>query len=221
MAGVGESYMIYQNLQRLCEYRGATVTSPVIDKPAHIAQMDSTHYVQITAERAPEDVRGAAHIMVAQLSNGRNIETKSDAFRRFLDRFIRAQKKDSIETNIIVVTSLDISPNVRAIIDAANAVARDTKDAPPLFIEQVTAMRVKIVVPQHIAVPEHTIVPRDEIDRLCAELHMSRANFPRLVASGEKPDAMAVWLGLRPGMVVRITRLSSATGYAVAYRVCV
>jgi DNA-directed RNA polymerase subunit H (RpoH/RPB5) len=220
MTATGESYAIYQNLHRLCKFRGARVTSRVIDSADHIAQMDSLHYAQITAERDASDVRGAAHIMIAQLANGHSIETKSDLFQRFLDRFIRAQKKDAIETNIIVITSLDISPNVRAKIDATNANARATPDVSPLFIEHVLAARVRIVVPEHIAVPEHTIVPREDVERICAELHIARADFPRIVASGDKPDAMAVWLGLRPGMVVRIKRISSATGYSIAYRAC-
>lgn len=218
MTATGESYAIYQNLHRLCEYRGATVTSRVIDPADHIAQMDSLHYAQITAERGADDVRGAAHIVIAQLANGHNIETKSDLFQGFLNRFIRAQKKDATETNIIVVTSQDISPNVRTKINTANASV--TPGSSPLFIEHVLAARVRIIVPEHITVPEHSIVPRDVVKKMCEELHITLANFPRIIVTGDKPDAMAVWLGLRPGMLVRIARVSSATGRSIAYRAC-
>jgi DNA-directed RNA polymerase subunit H len=189
--------------------------SEMISQKEHIAQMDANHFVQINAERNERDVRGAAHIIVAQLSNGRSIETKSDKFTQFLEKFIQMRKKDGVLTNIIIITSLDISPNVRAIINRAN----EDKEK-MVRVEQIGARYVKIVVPQHIMVPRHTIISREETERLCAELHIAKENLPSIITSGENPDAMAaIWLGMRSGMVVRIERCALTTGRTVEYRV--
>ena len=207
------SFAIYQNIIRLCEYRGGVVRAK-INADEHLKQMETDHYVGVHAERNEQDIRGAAHILVAQFHKEPTIEKKLDVFKRFLDKIIRAQPDDTIEYNIVLVTTSMISGNIQNIIDATNTTQPAKKGK--IFVEHVLASKLAIVVPEHIAVPKHEIVTRDEAEKIFSELHISRSNFPKLAIS----DPVAIWLGLRAGMLVKVLRPAETSGYMVVYRLC-
>lgn len=216
MANNIESQIVYEHLVRLCGFRGANVTSRVgsqSDPAAFAKAMETNHYVSITAERSATDIRGAAHILIVQFSPYRYIDASSQKFNAFLERQIRARPADEIEYNVILVSSGAISSTISRTIAAQRAAG--------IIVEHFNASMFLIVVPEHANVPRHTIVPRDEVDKICRELHMMVSNFPCIIAAGTNPDPMAVWLGLRPGMIARIDRPSETAGIETVYRRCV
>jgi DNA-directed RNA polymerase subunit H len=210
--------MIYKNIIRLCEYRGGIIKTK-INADEHLRQMETDHYVIIHAERGVSNIRESSHIAVAQFHKEPTIEKKLDTFKRFLDKLIRAQPDDMIEYNIILVTSSTISGNIQNIIDATNIshVAKKGK----IFVEHVLASKLSIIVPEHVAVPKHEIVPSNEAEKIFSELHISRANIPKLITSGSNADPVAIWLGFRAGMLIKIRRPAETSGYMVFYRLCV
>ena len=72
-------------------------------------------------------------------------------------------------------------------------------------------------LPLHVLVPPHSLATDEEVDALCRLHTTSRDRFPHI----SRDDPQAVWLGVKPGMVVRIDRPSETAGIAVVYRFCV
>lgn len=74
-------------------------------------------------------------------------------------------------------------------------------------------------VSKHILVPKHEIVKDDEeVKKLIHNLNLkSKFQLPLIL----KTDAMAKYLGLKNGDVVRITRVSPTAGEYVMFRCCV
>lgn len=216
MSYINEPQIIYEHLVRMCEYRGARVTSRLAPNEFSIA-METHNYASITAERSIEPEvqtgRSAAHLLVIQFSAQKTIDTAAHTFEVFLDKQIRARPKDNLEYNIILVSTTAVSSAIQRKIAAVNQEG--------IVIEHYNARLFLIIAPEHVCVPRHTIVPPTEVATLCRELHMMVSNFPALVASGEKPDPMAVWLGLRTGMIVRIDRPSETSGIETVYRRCI
>lgn len=212
MASSNISLTVYENLIHLCQYRGANVTTRV-SREAFISAMETQYYVAITAERPATDIRGAAHLLIIQFSQYRHIDASSQKFNTFLDKQIRARPTDDIEYNIILVSSAAVSPAISRSIATSRAAG--------IVVEHYLSSMFLIVVPEHACVPQHTIVSREDIDKLCHEMHMMISNFPCIIASGANPDPMAVWLGLRPGMIVRIDRPCETAGRETVYRRCV
>lgn len=209
-----EPLIVFYNIMRLCEFRGARPNARATLSAAQFtAAMDANHHVQINAERSADDIRGASHLVIIQFSALRSIDTSSQKFKPFIDKIIKTRPRDGVEFNLILITTAPVSPAIARII-------ADQRD-PGVIVEQHTAARFLIVAPEHIAVPRHTIVPRDEVDTLCREMHLILGNLPHMVASGTMPDPMAVWMGLRPGMIVRIDRISETAGNETIYRRCI
>jgi len=212
---IAESYRIYQNAQLLCKYRGCTVTRAATDQAAFLALIDSNQYAGIDATRPADDIRGEARILVAQLSAQFNIETTAVVFEKFLNKLISAGRGE-IPLNIIILTTGVIGRGAQKKLDERNANKQEK-----ILIEVIHYSRLSIVVPEHVMTPRHTIVSDEDFARITQSRFIQRGDLPAIIVSGPNPDAMAVWMGLRPGMIVRLDRDAETCGTMVAYRVCV
>lgn len=212
--------VIYNHLLRLCEYRGATVSKRLSESEFAVA-MDSDNYVQILADRPQNDPRGAAQLVVVQFSSMSTVITSSARFSAFIDRIIKARvpqngarTRDTPICNIILVLSSPVSMAITSMIASYRA-------NPSVLVEHFLATMFLIVVPEHVAVPRHSIVSREDVEKMCSTLHFMPNCLPCIIASSAAPDPMAVWLGLRPGMIVRIDRPCETAGTETVYRRCV
>jgi DNA-directed RNA polymerase subunit H (RpoH/RPB5) len=88
---------------------------------------------------------------------------------------------------------------------------------PTAYIDDYTYDYFKIEAPLHVNVPKHEIATEAELDEIYRRCFLTKDRFPRIFQS----DVQAVWLGLRPGQVTKIMRLSENAGFGPAYRVCV
>jgi DNA-directed RNA polymerase subunit H (RpoH/RPB5) len=225
---ISDAATVYENLARMCVFRGARVTARVApDK--FVAMMEADHYARIDADRDADDMRGAARMVIILFSEFKNIDSSAPKFGAFLARVLKERAHwvsadERAEFNIVLVFSSAPSSAIARVIAGARA--------PGIVIEAHIAALFMIVAPEHVCVPRHTIVPRAEVERICRELHLVIGNFPALIASASAkgsaasgasgaPDPMAVWLGLRPGMIVRIDRPCETAGIETIYRRCV
>ena len=72
-------------------------------------------------------------------------------------------------------------------------------------------------ITEHVSVPKHELTDAAEITKFCERYHTSKEQFSKIPMS----DPQAIWLGLRPGMVIRILRASETAGEAPTYRICI
>lgn len=74
-------------------------------------------------------------------------------------------------------------------------------------------------ISKHILVPKHEIVTDEkEIERIIEEYQLkNKSQLPLIL----KTDAMAKYLDIKPGDIVKITRNSLSAGEAIVYRYCI
>lgn len=205
-----DSQIIHEHLAQMCKYRGATVTSTIITDPAQFAvTMETNHFVQITATRTADDIRGAANIVVIQFSVVRHIDASSPKFSAFLEKLIKTRPPGDIEFNIILVTSAAVSSAIDKIIASPHGRG--------VVVEQYEATKFLLVVPEHSIVPRHSIVAPADVEQICNRMHITLKNIPTITSS----DPVSIWMGFRPGMLIRIDRYSETAGREIVYRHCV
>lgn len=83
--------------------------------------------------------------------------------------------------------------------------------------EQFTLAELALNISRHTLVPKHELIPKGDIPALKARLKLSSMTQLPLIASS---DAMAKYIGMRPGDVVQVTRTCPTSGTQVAYRYC-
>jgi DNA-directed RNA polymerase subunit H (RpoH/RPB5) len=72
-------------------------------------------------------------------------------------------------------------------------------------------------ISQHRKVPKHRILSQDEVEKMMKEYNIVKLKtLPKI----DSQDAMAKWIGARPGDVIEITGMCMASGENKRYRYC-
>jgi DNA-directed RNA polymerase subunit H (RpoH/RPB5) len=85
------------------------------------------------------------------------------------------------------------------------------------FVQIISLTQLLINIVDHRDVPKHEVITEEEKNEIIEKYHIKENNLPNIL----REDAMAIYLGLTPGEVVRILRPSPTSGTYVSYRICV
>jgi hypothetical protein len=223
---MSDTVQIYEHLVKMCEYRGARVIER-IDSRDIAEKARSLFNLRIEATREASDIRGAASIIVIYFSahDGGSSDKISPQISKIMKQYDSNDTSAGI-TNVIFVTDVIISTQV------ARNIAEHNARGSNVIIEHHMSNIFMIIAPEHSAVPRHTIVGvrggrmSADIQKIAREMHVSLFHhLPCLIASTKynvpivRPDPIAVWLGMRPGMIIAIERVSeNAAGTELVYR---
>lgn len=203
-----EPGVVYENLIiMVTKYRGATLTKPALTKPEVQLRMNQHGYTTIMATRDadPSDPRGSASLYVVLIAPGNDYANKSPKFKNLL-----ATIPPSPTNEIIMVTEHGITTHIKKVIDEYN-----NRDDTGLLLEYDYHLFI-IETPLHNSCEHHEILPYATVDEHCYTRYISKEEYPKIKST----EAHAVWLGVRPGMTVKVTRASKSAGVSIIYRLC-
>lgn len=121
--------------------------------------------------------------------------------------------KDSFVRLIRLVKDKIILISNRVLTTNNVAVAAEHK----IDIESYTFDKFAIDMTKAPYVPHHSIVEEEEATELLASIYKNRYDMPKILQS----DTQIIWLGAKQGDLIRIIRLSEATGESMTYRVVI
>jgi len=84
------------------------------------------------------------------------------------------------------------------------------------FVQIIGLPQLLIDIVEHIKVPHHEVIGEEEKQEVLKKYNTEDMNLPKI----SRDDAMAKYLGMIPGEVVKILRSSPTSGSAVYYRRC-
>lgn len=198
---------VYDNLIKAMTYRGATLKNPPLSRDMLAQQLNHHEYVIIEASREMVNIRGPATIMVFMFAPGAKYADTLGTFRKLIGGITAHGMLE-----LMFVSEDPLTNHIKKFL-AQYRVDNITNRR----VEEHDYRKFRIEAPKHTYVPEHILMTEQEIGGLCEMYRISRGDLPHILAS----DIQAVWLGLRPGMCVKIVRPSDSAGQCVAYRVCV
>ena len=85
------------------------------------------------------------------------------------------------------------------------------------FIQIFGLQNFLINISEHIFVPKHRIMTKEEINELLEKYKTTVNNLPKIL----REDAMAKFIGAKPGDVVHIKGFNESAGYINKYRLCI
>jgi DNA-directed RNA polymerase subunit H (RpoH/RPB5) len=85
------------------------------------------------------------------------------------------------------------------------------------YVQIISLPQLLIDIVNHRDVPHHEVISETEKKELLEKYYIKQENLPVIL----RDDAMARYLGMRPGEVVKILRPSPTSGTYVSYRICV
>jgi len=206
-----EPGVVYENLVRMMEYRGAVLAAPALDRGQVQLRMNQHGYATLVADRRalPSDPRGDAHIHVILVAPGHDYASKSPKFKTLLTGIPAATQP----LEIIVITASGITPHIKKVIDEHNGKPANLNLG---TIYEYDYSYFVIEMPRHNSCELHEIMPTADVIEFCNKFYLAKEDFAKINAG----EAHAIWLGLRPGMVVKVSRSSKSAGTSTTYRLC-
>lgn len=206
-------YNLFVNLQAAVVARGAIIESaPISTEQEFALEMRTRSYVKIKANRAAHPVLGAARVYAYLFSPESSYISTKGKLEDFIKKTVAADFKDDNQYEILLVAY-----KYRSVKSAlATFLSGLPKIYPTARIHVLPDTLFVHNLLEHVLVPTHTPMTDAEIDVLCNGSGFEPKSFPTILAS----DPVAVWIGLRPGMMVRIDRVSENSCISVGYRLC-
>jgi DNA-directed RNA polymerase subunit H (RpoH/RPB5) len=198
----GKLYRIYNNIRGMLARRGCEVKTPVLSEVDLVRRLGAAEYVTIVASRG-DDPRGAGDVCAVMFAPNSKYSSRVPEFQKRLDDVAKTGC-----VNAVFVADTEASKHI------SNRVAETNTDK--LQIEYHLYKHFVIDVTAHALVPPHSLPPAAEVEEYCRRVGTTPDRFPQIRCA---TDAQAIWLGARPGMVIKVMR-ASEVGVAVVYRYC-
>lgn len=200
---------VYNNLVKMMAYRGVTISSDIADSSEVMQRLNHYEFIIISGVRGPEDSRGAAAVVIVLIAPDSKYSAKSGDFKKLLSKLPKPQQGYNLE--IIFVSPDELTPHIVRKIKSFQA------ENPNVSVEAHVYKLFMLEAPKHAQVPKHVILLPEEIDEFCDIEFVSKKHFQKI----NRDDCQAIWLGLKPGMVVKIYRVSETAGESIGYRLCI
>lgn len=200
---------VYNCIVDMMARRGVTLDSTPLTLDQVAQRLNHYEFITITGVRGSEDVRGAATVMTILIAPNSKYSNKTGDFKKLLKGLPKVRADEKLEVIFVsaVPLTVHIDKQIKAYREELGSSIQLENHTYNLFIIDPT---------KHVSVPVHQILTEDEIESLCRRHCTVRDRFPKILQS----DPQAVWLGLKPGMMVKIMSRSETAGKAVRYRYC-
>lgn len=200
---------VYDNLIKMMKYRNTTLSNPALIADTVVQKLNHYEFVTIQGHRPKTDPRGEAIVIVILIAPNSKYANKSGDFKKLLKGLPKSKTGDTLEVMFVSEEPLTIHIKKHLI--------QYRQQNPKILLEDYDYSIFEIETPKHSSVPPHSIASDEEVREYCDTHFTSKEFFPKIIQT----EAQAVWLGLRPGMVARIERVSETAGRAIAYRYCI
>lgn len=138
--------------------------------------------------------------------------TKTRVTERELTNFIEFAKENNYSSGTIVVSPSRASDTTMAAL--RSYIAERTNPLVQFF----DIRHLQIDISKHRKVPKHRIISDDERETLMKSFKLLK---PELLPKIDSQDAMARWIGARPGDIVEVVGMCETSGENKRYRYCV
>ncbi|QYB17659.1 DNA-directed RNA polymerase subunit h [Pacmanvirus S19] len=204
-----EPGLVYNNLVKMMNYRGVKLNSEPFDSDALVQKLNHYEFATIVGTRDKSDPRGAATVIAVLIAPKSKYANTSGNFKKLLSNLPKV--RDDQNLDVIFVSEMPLTIHIKKLM-----IVHRLKN-PKVMLEDHSYEMFLIEKPKHASVPLHIIATDKEINDFCNKYKKNKNDFGKILQS----DVQAVWLGLRPGMCVKIIRISENAGNAIAYRICI
>jgi DNA-directed RNA polymerase subunit H (RpoH/RPB5) len=202
-------WTLYQNICKMVTYRDAVGTeNHDLTQQRLTSQMNAQEYIVIRAQRAGHAFRPGVTMCIVFVRAQSDIPTTKPKFKKL----ISSLKLAGVAHSELLFISGDTSTHVQKYIKSELKT-----ELPNVYFESASHDIFSIELPKHVTVPTHIILSPTEKERYVAKVVFQPAeNMPRILPS----DPMAIWMGIRPGDLVKIITPSETAGEAERLRYC-
>lgn len=203
IVGVSE---VYKNIIEMLKLRKVVLDSAPLSSAEVVQKINHYEFIMIAGNRKDDVNLADARVYCYLIAPGSKYANKSP---NFVTMMRQSTPKPGENVEVIIISDVVLTKHISKQI-------KDLRQA-NYMIEDHDYEKFTTNVPQHEGVPKHEIVPMAEAREWARQHHTSIDSFQKILQT----DSCAVWHGIKPGMFVKITRVSETAGTAIAYRYCI
>lgn len=200
---------VYKNILEMTKYRNIEITTPILEENNLSKSLSFMKYIQMDGIRKYPKTDKKVVIMLfapsSSYSEGRPL------FEKLFNHIIYKGKKIiSEEIEVMFISEKPLSNNIIKFIK--EQLASHNK----LHIEYHTYDPFKINIIHQESIVSHTIMDKDEANQVLNYFYKTSDKLPIISVN----DPPIIWIGGKPGDIIKIDRISETTGESVGYRLC-
>lgn len=208
---------VYKNLQQLYKYRKITPTEDFLSIDEFSQQLTYHEFILMRGIRHmrktdylydTNNKNDKINVFIILISPTSNKALKTQDFKKLLNTIPSGIPNGA---DIIIVSRDLLKIQLTKYIKNLHDVIKH------YHYEYYSYNSFLIEFPKHVSIPKHEIANDDEINDFCNKYKKQKNTLPKICES----DPGCIWIGARFGDVVKITRPSETSGYAIAYRVVI
>lgn len=200
--------LVYENVCIMMKKRGAVLNTAALGEQQILQQMNQREYIMVSAVRDASDPRGAATIIAVIIEPNSSISKTAKSLNKILTLAVKQKTANPMEILLITTEKMQERLTKQDEFKEEHKGVTINNYLYSIFLVNIT---------EHVSAPKHELTDEKEIADFCKRYHTTKEQFSKIPAS----DPQAVWLGLVPGMVVRVVRASETAGEAPVYRICI
>jgi len=231
-------FVIYQNIQKLLEYRKLDLVEGVsyetkkikkhlnkfVDHDEFVKDIQYHGYILIEAKDKPEKERRFA-ASISAINKKREVKTfiilydLNSIHTKSSGDFVKSLNKipgfDSVDRDynmdILIINHEELNLHLMKKVDFYTTEGTASNGFIHLFPYQYkhfSSDRMK-----HVLIPPHEIIPKEIEKKTMSELRNEKRDLPRI----RKVDAVAIWLGADTGEIIMAKMNSEAAGIETKY----
>jgi DNA-directed RNA polymerase subunit H len=213
MAELYIPYEVYLMTTKAMVYRGGVLDSEPESVEVVTNNLNNRGYATVSGQRPVTDVRDEATIIYCVINTGSRYSSKSQDFKKLLK--LVAPKRSVVGNRVELIFVYDSTDekffkNADAIDDVKKLASLN------IFTYGYGYHHFKSEKPAHVLVPKHEVMSKHEVNELFTKFYITTDSLVTISPN----DPISIWLGIRPGHVVRITCASDTAGEAIHYRYC-
>lgn len=205
---MGDRYDIYQNIGKALEHRGGAVATPMLTEDAFQKTMQKEEYVVVRGNRSGHRYLPDRDMVFILFSKKSEKISKNDKFLAAWQSIF--PKTGPHVDNVVIVTHSALTYYIKSTLASIRA------ESPNLYIEVCMFYAFLMNFPESSVYCKHEVADPDEVKKLCDQ-QRTEPLFKKIRAD----DTGAIWIGARPGDIVKVIRPSHNSGYSIDYLECI
>lgn len=209
--------VVYTLVNDFSKYRNISITD-IPDEAKIIKDMDTLGFLRINAKRVSP--RGSREdIIILVLDENKKYSLNSPELKKLLGNVDNEEvtKNNTLDEVILVVGgAFETKKNLLDVIKSYQQ--REVKgvdvNGRSAFYTLIYYRNLKRCIPECVGVPRHILMSTEETQSFCESQLKTVKDFPFILHT----DPQILWIGGRPGQMVKIIRDSEATCNYIAYR---
>lgn len=199
-------FVVYENILKMLPGRNVNIKHKILNQSELSSELNHIQYVKIEGTRNEFNVN--KKIVIILFSPKTDYADARPTFEKLYNSLLHGNTSN---IELMFISGKSLSNNIKKFINDQR------KKQTNIYVEHYTYEPFSYNLLENDSIMPHRRLTEQESDDLLSSIYKTKDRLPKISAN----DPPVVWIGGKPGDIIKIDRVSENTGESVAYRLCI